>query len=311
MNFKQIGSIKVSDIVLGSDVYGTSTSKETAFLLMDRYFALGGNCIDTARLYGNGASEETIGEWLQKSGKREQAVISTKGGHPDLKTMHIPRLGTEELRLDLEGSLKALNTDYIDIYWLHRDDSQKPAGEIIESLNVFIKEGKIKEIGASNWSAKRIKEANEYAEAHGLKGFSASQIMWSLANENEGATDPTMIKMNDADYEEYKEMGLPVFGFASQGRGVFFKLKSGGVDALSPRFKEIYLNDRNFKNFEIADNLSKKHNIPLSAVILSFVHSCTEVEGLTLIGPRDLEQLEDCMKYADFKLTKEERELFV
>ncbi len=311
MNYKQIGNLKISDIVLGTEHFGTALNKELSFSLIDRYLHNGGNCIDTARLYGLGASEETIGEWLQKSGRREDVIISTKGGHPDLKTMHIPRLSAEDLRFDLEGSLKALKTDCIDIYWLHRDDKSKSVGEIMEILNGFVKTGKVKEIGASNWSAERVKEANEYAKTHGLKGFCAAQIMWSLAVENEGATDPTMIKMNDADYGTYKEMGLPVFGFASQGRGVFFILKNGGADALSPRFKEIYLNDRNLKNFQTADALAKKHNVPLAAVILSFVHSCTEVAGLTLIGPKNLEQLDDSMKFADFKLTREERELFV
>jgi aryl-alcohol dehydrogenase-like predicted oxidoreductase len=222
LNFKKIGNISVSDIVLGTELFGTALNKELSFSLIDRYISNGGNCIDTARLYGLGASEETIGEWLEKSGKREHVVISTKGGHPELKTMHVPRINAEDLKFDLEGSLKALKTDYIDIFWLHRDDIKKPVGEIMEILNGFINAGKVKEIGASNWSAKRVKEANEYAKAHGLKGFSAAQIMWSLAVENEGATDPTMVKMNVADFEIYKQMNMPVFGFASQGRGVFF-----------------------------------------------------------------------------------------
>ncbi len=311
VNYKQVGTLKISSIALGTELLGSAIPKETTFGLFDRYLYHGGNCIDSARLYGLGVSEQTIGEWLKASGKRNEVILSTKGGHPDLKTMHIPRINKSELTADLDGSLKALGVDCIDVYWLHRDNKNVPAGEIIEVMNDFVKAGKVREIGASNWSAERVREANLYAKENGLKPFAASQIMWSLAVENDGATDPTMIKMTQKDYEIYKSLGLPVFGFASQGRGVFFMLQKGGVDALSPRFKEIYLNDRNLKNFETAQSLAQKHGIPLSAVILSYVHSNAEVPGLTIIGPRSVEQLDDSLSFADFCLKPEERELFV
>lgn len=133
--------------------------------------------MDTARVYaswlqgGDGASEKTIGEFLKSEGLRETAIIATKGGHPPLDDMHNPRINKLELTKDLNESLENLTTDYIDIYYLHRDNERKDVSEIMPILDGFVKEGKVKYLGASNWKVERIIAANKFARENNLTPF--------------------------------------------------------------------------------------------------------------------------------------------
>ena len=192
---KIIGGLQISPVVLGTDVYGTVVSEKDAFSLLNNYIELGGNTIDTARMYacwepnGAGKSEQTIGKWLKQLGGRDQMIISTKCAHPPIENMSNHRLDRAEIFSDVDESLSALGTDYIDILWLHRDDVRVGVEGIVDTLNLLVKQGKIRCFGASNWTAKRIAEANAYAKASGQDGFVSSQIKWSLA-----VTSPGFVK---------------------------------------------------------------------------------------------------------------------
>ena len=165
--------------------------------LMDHYFEAGGNVIDTAESYacwvpgGEHQSEKVIGEWLRERGARDQIVLSTKGAHPKLESMDIPRLSKAEIEADLDSSLQRLGVECIDLYWLHRDSPGYPVEEILQSLEGFRKEGKIKHAGFSNWRQSRAEEARLAAERLGFEGFVASQNMWSLAQPDISQADPT------------------------------------------------------------------------------------------------------------------------
>ena len=148
-------TLKLSKIILGTAVFGTKIPKETAFEMMDTYFAHGGRVLDTARVYsdwlpnGHGASERTIGEWIQERNCRKDIILSTKGAHPSFSDMHRSRMTAEEIYVDLNESLKTLQTDYVDIYYLHRDDENIPVSEIMDILDPLVKSGKIRMLGAS------------------------------------------------------------------------------------------------------------------------------------------------------------------
>jgi aryl-alcohol dehydrogenase-like predicted oxidoreductase len=165
------GGPEVSKLCLGTGRFGAGLPREEALKQLDLFFDRGGNFVDTARVYadwvpgGHGASESTVGAWLKKRKLRNRVIISSKGAHPDLKTMHIPRMGPADVRFDLEESLRALGTDYIDLYFLHRDDPSRPVGEILDMLESFRKEGKIRHYGCSNWTLNRIEEADKAAAA--------------------------------------------------------------------------------------------------------------------------------------------------
>lgn len=307
MIYKNINDLKVSAIVLGTDYYGSTVCENDCFKLMDMYRDFGGNCIDTAKLYVDGMSEEIIGKWL-KNKQRDKFIISTKGAHPPVSDMNISRLSEKEIEEDLNSSLKRLNTDYVDIYWLHRDDINKSVEPIIDALNKFIKQGKIRNIGASNWTAKRIKEANCYAEKNGLVPFCASQIKWSLAITNPAyKDDPTLVEMNENEYEFYENNPVSVFAFASQGKGFFSKMAEGGADALSEKAKERYYCEENLKRFDACKDIARKNSVSVSAAVVSYIYSDKNTNSVAIIGPKNENQLTDTVKYSDFVLTEAER----
>ena len=146
-------SLVVSRVIFGTTYLGNLPDPGEAYRQMDRYFELGGRCIDTARIYSNlepddrYPSEKRIGEWLRRSGVRKEVVLSTKGGHPPFGRMEDCRLSRRDLWQDLEESLDALQTDYIDLYWLHRDNAAVTVAEVIDTLNEFVDQGLVRCIG--------------------------------------------------------------------------------------------------------------------------------------------------------------------
>lgn len=307
MIYKYIDGVPVSSIILGTDYYSCNALGEKAcFKLYDMFTEFGGNHIDTARLYEQGESEQILGRWL-KNQVRDKVYIATKGAHPPLGNMNFSRLTRKEIRKDLEASLSALSLDYIDLYWLHRDNKAADAGEVIEIMNELVKEGKIRTFGCSNWKGKRIKEANDYAKAHKLKGFSASQIKWSLAKTSDSYTDdPTLVEMNGCEYEFYKTEEIPVAAFASQGKGFFSKLYNGGVEALSEKAKDRYLCEENLKRFERIKILAEKYNTSVGAIVVSWIASNNDLMAMPIIGSKTEAQLSDSLKAAQITLTPEE-----
>ncbi|MDD3243783.1 MAG: aldo/keto reductase, partial [Eubacteriales bacterium] len=176
--------LAVSRVCLGTAGYGAAIPQAAALAQLDTYRELGGNFLDTARCYNDWIpgerhrSEKTLGKWMKARNCRGEMVLSTKGGHPPFENMHAPRLAPQELDADLEGSLRDLQTDYIDLYFLHRDDERRSVGDILEHLERKVREGKILHYGCSNWRLPRVLEAAAYAAAHGLQGFCCDQIMW-------------------------------------------------------------------------------------------------------------------------------------
>src|SRR3569833_1289287 len=154
---------------------------ETTYELLDRWVEAGGNIVDTAHLYNGGSSERALGQWIADRDCREQIVVLTKCAHHNVDRK---RVTPEDITCDLRDSLARLKTDYVDLYILHRDDPEIPVGEIVDVLNRYYREGRIHAFGGSNWSTARLDEANAYAAAHGLQGFTGSSPHLSLAVPN-------------------------------------------------------------------------------------------------------------------------------
>ncbi len=307
MLYSPVGDLNIANIVLGGALFGGSVEEKTAFTLMDTYVDRGGNCVDTARLYANGNSEITIGKWLRKNpGKRDSVIISTKGGHPALDTMHVSRLNQRELEQDLDSSLQALGVDCIDLYWLHRDDTTQPPEEILAMMNTFIKKGKIRHLGVSNWHAQRIQRANAFAEKEGLSPIVGSQIQWSLAHPTPGVGDPTLVLMDEAEHTACVAAGVPVFAFSSQGAGIFSILHKGGMEALTNHHRKTYLNEVTLKRYEVACRLAKAHKVPIAAIVLAYIYADPCLSGHALIGPVSTDLLLDSIAHAELMLTPEE-----
>jgi aryl-alcohol dehydrogenase-like predicted oxidoreductase len=228
---------------MGTGDLGTKCQGDDAIRLIDRYRELGGNVLDTAHIYGawipgqDGASEKAVGEWLRRTGVREDVFISTKGGHPpesfyahDLDFLSFPAL-----QKDLAESKERLGTDSIDLYYLHRDDGVTPVSELIDRLNLL---PGIRYLGASNWSVDRLDAANRYAAEVGKKGLIALQNQWSLAIPNwKDAVDPSMRKISPTDEVWCSSNGIWIQPYSSTANGYFSREGAGGTFAGNAKIK--------------------------------------------------------------------------
>ncbi|MBO9610544.1 MAG: aldo/keto reductase [Paenibacillaceae bacterium] len=305
-------SLDVSRIALGTVPLGTALDDAASFRMIDTYVERGGNLLDTAAVYANwinpepSASEKAIGRWLKRRGGARGIVISTKGGHPPLGAMQQSRLSEADIAADVHDSLRHLGVDAIDLYWLHRDDANRPAGEIVETMNKLVKAGHIRYFGCSNWRPERIAEAQAYARERGLQPFGGSQILWNLAAINPGSIgDKTLVTMDEAAYGYYLEAGMAVFAYTSQAQGVFSKLAAGGPDSLKEGTRRVYYNDTTLARLERAQRLAARHNVPVSAIVLGSLTN-RPFPTVPIIGPASVEQLEQSLEGADIVLTPEE-----
>lgn len=226
--------MKVPALTFGAAGFERNDCDDVYFEFLDKYVELGGWCIDTARVYcdwlenGHDSSEGVIGRWLKARNNRDKICIATKGGHPEMGHMDESRLSREELTKDLEASLRVLGVDYVDIYFLHRDDPKIPVEEIMPVLNDFYESGKIHFIGVSNWTTQRIEEANKFAEENGMEPIRISQINYSLAHSSvETFGDNTLVCMDTKEFRWYKKHDFPVMAFSPQAKGFFAKLAKG------------------------------------------------------------------------------------
>lgn len=305
-------TLDVSRIALGTVPFGTALDDAASFRMMDAYLDRGGNLLDTAAVYANwinpetSASEKAIGRWLKRRGGAHGVMISTKGGHPPLDAMHVSRLSEADITADVHDSLRHLGVEAIDLYWLHRDDTNRPAGEIVETMNRLVKAGHIRYYGCSNWRPERIAEAQAYAREHGLQPFGGSQILWNLAAINPGSIgDKTLVTMDEAAYGYYLEAGMAVFAYTSQANGVFSKLAADGPDSLKEGVRSKYYNATTLDRLERAKRLAAKIGVPVSAIVLGSLTN-RPFPTVPIIGPASVEQLEQSLEGADVVLTAEE-----
>ena len=276
MRKQAFGERRVSVIGLGSSDFGGKITESRAREFMDAYVAIGGNLIDTARVYGdfvtprNGESEKIIGRWLTDHHCREQVFLSTKGGHPPLQDMRRSRLSRDEIRGDLAESLQDLRTDCVDIFWLHRDDESRPAGDIMETLQSLIEDGSTRMTGVSNWRPERIMEANRYAAAHGLTPLKANQLQFSLARQVH-CYDPTLVTMDAETWQMHRRTGMVCCCFSSQARGFFTKLDTLGWEKLPEALKNDYNCEENKQILEKLRVLRGETGLSVGALALAYL----------------------------------------
>lgn len=160
--------LKVSALCLGGGPHGVDP--EESEKVLDYYLASGGNFIDTANIYGQwkpgggvSVSERFLGKYIKSRKCRNRIVLDTKGAAPHFDTMHVPRVSRKDILHDIDDSLKNLQVDYVDLYWLHHDDEKISVEEIIDTLVALVREGKIRYFGCSNWNTARIREALDYS----------------------------------------------------------------------------------------------------------------------------------------------------
>lgn len=306
--------IQIFPFGLGTVNAGLLWDGADADRIFDTFVDLGGSLVDSAHVYSDwvkpelARSERVIGDWLQRSKKREKIVLVTKGGHPDMTVenpdTHASRMKKEDMVSDLDGSLKQLQTDYIDIYFYHRDDLNQTVEELIETMEDFRKEGKIRYYACSNWSVERILEADRYCKDKGYRGFIANQCLLNLGYKYMNPLpDDTLVyadqKMQEYHRENKNNLLMPYMGVCS---GFFHKYASKGENAVkdSP-----YYTEGNIRVVKRVMELCEKYNATISQVLIGYFGQL-DFDTAVLYGPRDAMQLEEAMKAFEYPFVKED-----
>lgn len=278
--------------------------------LLDEMFALGINTFDTARNYN--LAEKSLGSWLEKREIRDQVTILSKCGHHD--SDGTKRVNETEMRADFAKSAEYLKTDYIDIYLLHRDDPEVPAGEVIEIFNAMHAEGKIGAFGGSNWTHARIAEANEYAYKHGLIPFTVSSPNFGLAeqvNDPWGGGCVSISGPQNAQARAWYEMNqMPVIAYSSLGRGMFSgKVKSSDRDRadqiLDPFGVKGYVSEANFERLRRCEELAQKKGCQVAQIAMAWMFG-QKVKTFAVVSTSSAARMQSNMEALEIKLSEEE-----
>jgi aryl-alcohol dehydrogenase-like predicted oxidoreductase len=297
--------LSVSSLCLGNSVFGTGTSADIQDQFYSTFRATGGDCFDTAHCYcfwldgGAGSSERELGECIRRHGDTGKVRVMTKGGHPDAGPKY-PRpdgyLSPEVISSDIADSLGWLKMDAIDVYFLHRDDARVPVAEVIDCLNEHLRAGRLRALGCSNWSTRRVIEANEYAAKNGLAGFSISQPQFNLGHPNAPVptSDPAMRYLTDADISWHESTGLPVACYSSTAGGYF---ASGGK-----RSSHAYDNPTSRDRLARATQLSQQMNVSINQIVIAYLLN-QRFPVIPILGTSSLEHLKDAIGASGIKLT--------
>jgi predicted dehydrogenase/aryl-alcohol dehydrogenase-like predicted oxidoreductase len=283
---------KISRLVMGVD---NQKHWPHAAAMFDDYFERGGNCFDSAWIYGRGLLEKNLGAWMGARGVREEVVILDKG-------CHTPENRPERFMPQLTESLERLGTDYVDIYMLHRDNEEVPVGEWVDALNEGVSSGKVRALGASNWSLERVAAANAYARDRNLVGFSAVSNNYSLAE----MVDPPWKGCVSAKGSEdwFRTSGIALMPWSSQARG-FFTGRARRDDRSDPELVRCWYSDENFGRLERVEEMAKKRQVTGVTVALAWV-LCQDFPTFPLIGPRLISETRTSFDALELQLTPDQ-----
>jgi aryl-alcohol dehydrogenase (NADP+) len=293
--------LDVFPLCLGGNVFGWTANEQQSFAVLDAYAAAGGNFVDTADVYSawvpghaGGESETIIGRWMATRGARAQMIVATKVGmRSDLKG-----LAPKTIRTAADGSLRRLGVDCIDLYFAHVDDPGTPLEESLGAFDALVREGKVRYIGASNYSAPRLAEALETSRRAGFAPYVAVQPHYNLVHRGdyEGAL---------SDLCRRESVGcVPYFGLA---KGFLTGKYRPGVTVDSPRAAaaRAYLTERGLRLLGVLDDIAAAHRVPVAAVSLAWLRAQTAVVA-PIASARTVEQLADLLPVANLVLSQEE-----
>jgi aryl-alcohol dehydrogenase-like predicted oxidoreductase len=294
-------NLEVFPLVLGGNVFGWTADEKTSFAVLDAYAAAGGNSIDTADVYsawapGNsgGESETIIGRWLSTRSNREKMIVATKVGlHPKLSG-----LSPATIRTAAEESLRRLQTDYIDLYYAHQDDENTPLEETLSAFDQLVKEGKVRYVAASNYSAARLQEALSTSDRTGLVRYVALQQHYNLVERDKYEGELANVVAREG------LLSIPYFSLAS---GFLSGKYRPGAAVNSQRAEKAgaYLNEKGIKILTVLDKIAAAHDVSVASVALAWLAAQPTVAA-PIASARTPEQLADLLPVADLKLSKSE-----
>jgi len=286
--------LTVSPIALGGNVFGWTADEPTSFKILDSFVSSGFNFIDTADMYSTwaprnkgGESETIIGRWLKQSGKRDQVVIATKVGKP----MGPDRRGLSRAYIHgaVQASLQRLQTDYIDLYQSHEDDLKTPLEETLEAYEELIEQGRVRAIGASNYTADRLSKALQVSKEQSLPRYESLQPLYNLyeRSEFEGPLEQLCVKE-----------GLGVIGYYSLANGFLTgKYRTEKDLSQSPRGSHVkeYMNPRGFRILEALDRVAERYHSTPTRIALAWLIARPSVTA-PIASSTNLNQLKDILE---------------
>ncbi|MCD7099152.1 aldo/keto reductase [Stenotrophomonas sp. MMGLT7] len=302
-DYRELGrsGLKVRPLAFGGNVFGWGADEKTSFALLDAFVEAGFNLVDTADVYsawvpGNhgGESETIIGKWLARSGKRDQVVLATKVGKWD----EHPGLQPENIAAAVEDSLRRLQTDRIDLYQAHEDDPSIPLEATLAEFGRLIEQGKVRAIGASNYSAKRLAEALRVSEQQRLPRYESLQPEYNLYDRAgyEAELEPLV-----------REQGLGVISYYSLASGFLTgKYRSAGDAAKSSArgasVVKTYLNARGLRILAALDDIASRHSATPAQVALAWLIARPGITA-PIASATSVEQLHDILAAARLPLS--------
>jgi len=293
--------LDVYPLALGGNVFGWTASEKESFAVLDAYAAAGGNFIDTADAYsawapGNsgGESETILGKWLAQRKQRDRSIIATKVGmHPQLKG-----LSAKTIRAAAENSLKRLGTDYIDLYYAHVDDQQTALEETLGAFDSLVREGKVRYIAASNYTAPRLAEALAVSDREGLARYVALQQHYNLMERDKYEGELADVVSREG------LSSVPYFALAS---GFLTGKYRPGAKVESQRAERAgsYLNEKGIKVLAALDDVATSHNEAMATIALAWLAAQPTVVA-PIASARISEQLPELLRVANVRLTAAE-----
>lgn len=296
--------LDVCRLCLGGNVFGWTADRDTSFAVLDAYVAAGGNFVDTSDSYmwrvpGNsgGESETIIGDWMAARGNRDQVVIATKVGSLPARA----GLSAANIAAAAEDSLRRLRTDRIDLYYAHRDDQDVAQEETLDAFDGLVRAGKVRALGASNFTAERLRSALEISARDGLASYVALQPHYNLLERAEFETSLAPLLAAEG------LACLPYYGLA---KGFLTGKYRPGAEVASSRAEgaRAYLDDRGLAVLAVLDEIAAGHEVPVAAVALAWLADRPTVAA-PIASARTREQLTDLLPVLDLHLTTDELHL--
>ncbi len=295
MKYSRVDGVEkpVSQIVMGT-LFANDIDQATP--VFDYFVEQGGNCFDTARHYG--VAELVFGEWMHQRGVRDETIVITKGAHT-------PNCNPETVPKELNESLERLQTDFIDIYFLHRDNPDVPVGEFVDVLNDEKQAGRIGVFGGSNWSPERMDEANEYATRNGKAGFSVLSNHMSLARMVEAPWEGCLAASDAESRQWLADRKMPLFPWSSQARGFFVDGRAAPGDLSDPELVRCFYSDDNFERLKRVGEIATRLGVAGITVALAYLlHQPTPV--FPLIGPVTVDEAQSSIAALGVKLSADD-----
>ncbi|TDC61664.1 aldo/keto reductase [Streptomyces hainanensis] len=297
-----VGDLRVFPLCLGGNVFGWTADEAESFAVLDAYAAVGGDFLDTADSYtawveGNsgGESETVIGRWMASRGNRDAIVVATKvGAHPDFKG-----LAASTIKRAAEASLRRLGTDRIDLYYTHFDDESVEVSEIVTALDDLVREGKVREIGASNISPARLEASLDFSTRENKARYVALQPHYNLVSRDtyEGELAAVAARHGLA--------AMPYFGLAAGFLTGKYRPGTEVTSARSGRVAKYLESERGRRVLAALDEVAAAHSAEVATVALAWLAAQPTVVA-PIASARTTAQLPALLAVADLALTDAE-----